>query len=160
MTAQAPSQTERRRRYPAVPLEARAPFLEALAAGWSVTHAAARATVDRQRFYELRDADDEFAEQWDEALDAGTHVLEDEALRRAVEGYDEDTVDADGNLLRRVRRYDSALLQTLLKGRLPRYREGANVNVTVPAVFVLESAFAGRRPIESPTRELTEGGSS
>lgn len=151
---------ERRRRNPAVPANARTGFLEALAAGWSVTHAAGRAGVPRQRFYELRDVDEPFAEQWDEALEAGTHVLEDEALRRAVEGYDEDTIDGDGKLIRRVRRYDSALLQTLLKGRLPRYREGANVNVTVPTVFVLESAFAGRRPIESPTRELTEGGSS
>jgi hypothetical protein len=151
---------ERRRRNPAIQPEAREAFLEALAAGWSVTHAARRAVVDRQRFYELRDADEAFADQWDEALEAGTHVLEDEALRRAVEGYDEDTVDGGGNLIRRVRRYDSALLQTLLKGRLPRYREGANVNVTVPTVFVLESAFAGRRPIETPTRELTEGGTS
>jgi hypothetical protein len=36
--------------------------------------------------------------------------LEDEALRRAVDGYDEETFDGESTLVRRVRRHDGALL--------------------------------------------------
>jgi hypothetical protein len=67
--------------------------------------------------------------------------------------------------VRRVRRYDGALLQTLLKGRRPEvYREGANLEVTAPVVFVLDSAFARTREIEvvqaEPPLELPRGKSS
>jgi hypothetical protein len=49
--ASRPLPGQRRRCLPAVPVRARAGFLEALAAGWSVTHAAQRAGIARQRLY-------------------------------------------------------------------------------------------------------------
>jgi hypothetical protein len=150
VTRPRPAQWRRR----SVTATERSRFLEALAAGWSVTHAAEPTGHSRQRFYELRDADNEFAAAWAEAVEAGTQRLEDEAMRRAVEGYDEVTFDADGGLVRRVRRYDSALLQLLLKGRRPAvYRESAGVEVSTPAVFVLESAF-GEDVIEAEATEV------
>ena len=134
--------------------EERECFLARLAHGWSVTHAAQEAGHARQRFYELRDEEKAFADQWAHALDAGTEVLEDEARRRAVDGYDEETFDAEGRLLRRVRRYDGALLQLLLRGRRPeKYRDNASVEVQTPAVFVLESAFGEEEIVEGEATE-------
>jgi hypothetical protein len=133
----APKPTQRRRR--PMPAKAREKFLEALAAGWSVTHAATRAGHARQRFYEARERDEGFAFAWGEAVEAGTDRLEDEAFRRAVEGYDEDTFDGEGKLIKRVRRYDNATIQALLKGRRPeKYREPATVelNATVNELHI------------------------
>jgi hypothetical protein len=145
--ARAPLSAERRKRR--IARKDRDRFLEALAAGWAVRHAAKLAGHGFQRWYELRDQDEDFAAAWSEAIEQGTQRLEDEALRRAVDGYDEETFNGEGEMVRRVRRYDGALLQTLLKGRRPEvYREGAAVELKTPAVFVLESAFARTGEIE------------
>ena len=105
-------------------------FLEALANGWTVRAASTLTGRHHSSFYELRKADDSFADLWTEAWEAGTQAIEQEAFRRAVEGYEEVTKDGDGNVMRRVRRYDSALLQTLLKARRPEaYRDNATVQV-------------------------------
>jgi hypothetical protein len=158
--ARAPLPAERRKRR--IAKKDRVRFLEALAAGWAVRHAAKLAGHGFQRWYELRDEDEDFAAAWAEAIEQGTQRLEDEALRRAVDGYDEETFNGEGELVRRVRRYDGALLQTLLKGRRPDvYREGANVEVKSPVMFVLDSAFARTREIEvvqaEPPLELSRG---
>ena len=88
----------RRRSKAPTPTEKRK-FLQALAEGWSVRRASQQAGLAFQRFYELRASDEPFAEAWVEAYEQGTQRLEDEATRRAVEGYDEETRDADGNLI-------------------------------------------------------------
>jgi hypothetical protein len=117
---------EQRRRRTITPKQ-REQFLEALAAGWAVRHAARLSGVDFRRWYELRDTDEAFAQAWTDAVELGTQALEDEARRRAVDGWDEDYTDGDGKLIRRVRRYDGSLLQTLLKGRRPEvYRDYAS----------------------------------
>jgi hypothetical protein len=89
-----------------------------LAAGWSVTHAAKRAGVNRQQFYEWRGMRDDFAAAWEQALQAGTDALEDEARRRAVDGWDE-PVYQRGELAGHIRKYDSQLIQFLLRARDP-----------------------------------------
>jgi hypothetical protein len=137
-------------------------FLEALRAGWTVTHAAERAGVHRRRFYEARDDDEAFAAEWSEAWEQGTDRLEDELKRRAFDGYDESTYDGAGELIRRVHRYDNTGLVKLLGARRPeKFRDGATVEVQAPTVFVLESAFARREPIEvveaEPPLELPAG---
>jgi hypothetical protein len=129
-------------------------FLEALAAGWSVRHAAERAGRTFARFYELREADEDFAAQWAEAFEQGTQRLEDEATRRAVEGYDEETYDGEDKLIRRVRRYDSALLQQQLKRRRPEaYRESVPL-ATQPIAIVLQEV---RLEPSGGRREVVEG---
>jgi hypothetical protein len=45
--------------------------------------------VARQRLYERRDADERFAAEWRVAEQQGTDALEDEARRRAVDGWEE-----------------------------------------------------------------------
>ena len=124
----APKPTQRRRR--AISPKARERFLEALAAGWAVRHAASLTTYSFQRWYELREADEEFAAAWSEAIEQGTQRIEDEALRRAVDGWDE-PVFQKGELVGHVRRYSDAILALLLRARRPEtYREGAIVDMS------------------------------
>lgn len=130
MTVPAPTSEQRRRRTSRWPtLEERETFLEALGAGWSVAHAAKRAGVTRQRFYDLRDADQDFAGQWEQALEEGLEALVDEVRRRAVEGWEE-PIYQKGELVGHVRRYSDNLLMFLTKQRDPSFRENARIEVT------------------------------
>lgn len=113
---------QRLRRRPAVSQKARAGFLELLSCGWSITHAAERVGSHRNRFYELRDADEDFAAAWAHAYEAGTDVLRDEARRRAVDGWDE-PVYQGGQLAGHVRKFSDVLLIFELKRRDPSYRD-------------------------------------
>ena len=117
------SGTVKRRHSPITATDCRA-FLEALEHGWSVKNAAERTTHPRQKFYELREKDEAFAAEWAEAYKAGTEALEDEARRRAVDGYDESTFDGKGDLIRRVHRYSDALMHRLLA---PGIRSGSGL---------------------------------
>jgi hypothetical protein len=148
----APTPAQRRRR--SLTKKDRETFLEAMAAGWSVRHAAERTGRHFQAFYTERDRDEKFAASWAEAKEQGIQRLEDEALRRGVEGYDEETFDGEGQLLRRVHRFDSPLLQLRLKAARPEvYRENAGVELKTPAIFVLQSAFGPTHDIEAEAVE-------
>ena len=150
----APAPHERRR---GITKRMRETFLEALAAGWSVTHAAERAGKTRQRFYDLADRDPEFDELMHDAIEAGTEVLIDEARRRAVDGWEEEVYQG-GELVGTVRRYDSKLLQFLIGARRPEYRQGANGGTTGPVTLVIATAFPGvrRADIELEASEVRE----
>jgi hypothetical protein len=145
----APLPEQRRRTTPAVSAKARGLFLEALAAGWSVTHAAARAGVHRRRVYDLRGRDQSFAADWDDAVAEGTERLEDEARRRAVDGWDE-PIYQRGELVGQVRKYDSSLLALLLRARDPhRFRESVQVDAGGAVTFVLDSLLQRARDEEA-----------
>src|SRR5206468_803097 len=78
--------------------------------------------------YDLRCADEQFADAWEDALEAGTQVLEDEARRRALDRSD-------------------TLLIFLLKARRPHvYRD----NVRVASVGVMRHEY-GRNETARPT---------
>jgi hypothetical protein len=146
-----PLPEQRRRSTPAVSAKACASFLEALSVGGSVTHAAKRAGVARQRFYEQREADGAFASTWDEALAQGTEALEDEARRRAAEGWEE-PIYQRGELVGHVRKYSDNLLIFLLKARDPaRFRESVQVNAGGEVTFVLDSLLARARGLPPAT---------
>ena len=68
--------------------EKREVFCAALGDGLSVTAACRAAAIGRMTAYEWRGADADFARAWDEAIEAGTDLLEDVALRRAQLGSD------------------------------------------------------------------------
>jgi Bacteriophage Sf6, terminase small subunit-like len=93
-------------------------FLESLSQGASVAAAAKDAGYGRQHLYEWREADPELAAAWDNALEAGTDLLEDEALRRAKDGVDEPRF-YEGEVCGHVRKYSDTLLIFLLKARRP-----------------------------------------
>ncbi len=107
--------------------EKRAKFISSLAEGASITEAAKSAGVCRMTVYRLRESDPDFAEAWDDALEAGTDLIEDEALRRATKGTLK-PVFHKGEHVGDIREYSDTLTIFLLKGRRPdKYRDNAKV---------------------------------
>ena len=93
-------------------------FIASLTATANVVKSCEIAHLDRKTAYNWRNAHPDFLEAWDEALDLGNNILEDEALRRAVEGT-EKPVYQGGRCVGTVREYSDTLLIFLLKGRRP-----------------------------------------
>lgn len=112
---------------------ARAQFLEELALRANVSDAAKAAGISRATMYQWRAADEEFAKEWDAALDTALDAAEREAWRRAVEGVDEPVIgrverDRD-DVITYVKKYSDGLLTTILKANRPdKYRERADVH--------------------------------
>lgn len=102
-------------------------FLAALESSGNVSAAAREAGVSRQRAYEWRRSDPDFASHWDAAIEVATDALEAEARRRAVEGTEE-PVFYQGTECGRIRRYSDTLMIVLLKAHRPaKFRENAAV---------------------------------
>lgn len=98
--------------------EKRLRFLEVLSNTANVTRAAEDIGMARTYMYEIRDADADFAKAWDASVQLGTSALEDEATRRASEGWDE-PVFYQGEQTGLVRKFSDTLLIFLLKARDP-----------------------------------------
>ena len=151
MTTPAPKPAQRRRRR--IPPAARVKFLEALRSGWSIRHAAGLTTHAFQRWYELRAEDEEFAESWAQAVEQGTQRIEDEILRRGVEGWEE-PVFQKGELVGHIRRHSDQMLQLLHRIRRPAlYHEAA----TPPVTIVLREYRLGEGPQENGEPAIIEG---
>lgn len=100
-------------------------FLEALSETASVVKACEISGLSRRTAYNWRDADTDFAAQWDAALTLGTDALEDEAVRRAREGTDK-PVFYKGEICGHIREFSDTLLIFMLKARRPeKFRESA-----------------------------------
>ena len=104
--------------------EKREQFFETLAKWGNVRLAAEAVAVSRSRAYELRDEDPSFAEAWDAAVDEAADRLEQEAWRRAVNGWEEPVFGSLGGgagtgEVGRVQRFSNSLLIFLLKGHRP-----------------------------------------
>ena len=117
----------------------RAIFLAELRKGMSITAAAEVANIARVTVYEWRKKEPDFAQAWDDAVDAGTDLLEDDARRRAVDGCEEPLVsggklltDERGNRIV-LRRYSDTLMTLLLKARRPEnFRERVSQEFSGP----------------------------
>ena len=96
----------------------RTAFLSALAEYGNVTQAADKAGVNRVYLYEVRAEDKAFKKEWEEAARYGALRLEDEARRRAIEGWEE-PVWHKGMECGTVRKYSDTLLIVLLKAHHP-----------------------------------------
>ncbi len=145
--------------------DARARFLEALAASGNVTLAAGAARVPRSSLYHWRERDQEFAAAWLEAIEAATDLLEAEARRRAVEGV-ETTIVQGGRMVRddagnplMIRRYSDSLLALLLRAHRPeKFREksapghGKAEAGNVPFTFRI-----GERPLDDEDEPASAG---
>lgn len=102
---------------------AQARFLEELAKGLSHSAASAASGLAKRTAYDRRAADPEFAKAWDEAEQTGTDRMEDELLRRAVDGVDE-PVFYLGQVVGHVKKFSDTALIFALKARRPeKYRE-------------------------------------
>lgn len=104
--------------------EKKAAFCAALATtGGNVSRACQAIEIARQTAYEWRDEDPEFAAAWDKWKSIGLEALEDEAMRRALEGTDR-PVFHQGIECGTIREYSDTLAIFLLKGGMPeKYRE-------------------------------------
>jgi transposase-like protein len=98
--------------------EKRARFVAATEKGLSVSAAAAAAGVNRTLLYKWRQRYPDFAGQWDDATTAATEAMEDEALRRALEGV-EKPVLYRGKQVGSFWTYNDRLLIRLLERRRP-----------------------------------------
>jgi len=108
-----------------------APFLIALSQSPVVTYACIAAKITRQTAYRHREENEEFAKAWDDALEQGWDKAEQEAYRRAVEGYTEPVYGKSGDVIGERVVYSDRLLEVLLKGnRAKTYRESYNVEMT------------------------------
>jgi hypothetical protein len=93
--------------------------VKALAKGKSPTWAAEEAGIGCSTAWQWRKNDPEFAAAWDEAVAEGVDRLEDEAHRRAVEGYNSRPIYHKGKKVGEIRKYSDSLLTPLLKCRRP-----------------------------------------
>lgn len=162
--------------------EHRRVFLENLAKGLTMREAAELTGHPRSSFWETR-KDPEFEELVQQALAAGTDVIEAEVRRRAVEGYQEPVIgkiapgidgvlrNDDGDPIT-VTKYSDRLAEVLLKGRRPEYRDNPKIdisnqtlNVTVEdrsaaladVARVLAEAGVEVAEIEGHAAEITDG---
>lgn len=112
-------------------------FVAALARGLSITGALDEARLARRTAYDWRNTDADFAALWEEAVEAGSDFIEDEARRRAVEGCEEPIVamgkvarNEDGSVMT-VRKYSDTLMTLILKARRPeKYRERVSTEIS------------------------------
>ena len=89
------------------------PFLTALEATGIVARAAKRAKVGRRTVYDHMKADPEFAKRCEEALDGAEANLEEEVMRRALEG-EQVPVYFRGEVVGQITRKSDALLMFAL----------------------------------------------
>jgi len=108
-----------RARVAPVSKRARQAFLDLLATGYSVSAAAQRLGLHRQRLYELRDREAVFRQDWQQAVEAGTDLLEQTAWEIATKGALEETFDESGRLVSSRRKQDPATVRFLLASRRP-----------------------------------------
>lgn len=91
-------------------------FLAEVSKGAMLSEACATARISKSTAYQARKKDPEFAARFEEAMEASADLLEREAKRRAVEGYD-DPVFFNGEVVGYRKVYSDQLLALLLRGR-------------------------------------------
>jgi hypothetical protein len=119
-----------------------AEFLDALAAGWSVKKAAEAIGIARRTAYDWKKENEDFAKRWDDAAEAGTDLLEDEAVRRAVEGVPR-PVFYQGQIVGSIQEYSDFLLMAQLKARRrKKYSDRQEQHVSAAVRVVEITSFA------------------
>lgn len=108
-------------------------FLEALRQGMSVSAAVKASGMGQTYLYERKKTDEEFAKDWDAAIEVGSDMIEDEIKRRGVDGWDE-PLAFQGQLTGDVvRKYSDTLLIFLAKARRPeKFRDVQKLTVSGP----------------------------
>ena len=107
-------------------------FLDVLARTGRVAESArAAGFTDTSYLKKVRNGDPEFAAAWDAALEAAADMLEDEAVRRAVQGVRK-AIMYKGQIVGYDLIYSDRLLMFLLKGARPdKFAERKKVDATV-----------------------------
>lgn len=126
-------------------------FLDTLAKCGNISMAAKAADLSRPGLYARRERDEQFAREWDEAMDKAIDTLEAEAWRRARDGVPEFVTTGKGLVMDKEgkpvmqNRYSDTLLVTLLKAHRPeRFRDRSSVDMNVTGNLA-ELIDAGRK---------------
>jgi len=93
-------------------------FLKLLSETGNVTKSALSAKIDKSYIYQLRKDDSDFAEKMSESRMIAFELLEEEAIRRAVEGVDKN-IYYNGKVIDSIKVYSDQILLTLLKANAP-----------------------------------------
>ena len=109
--------------------------------------------MTRDAAYKARERSGQFRAQWDAALDEAADILEAEARRRAVEGWDE-PVFQKGEQVGVVRKFSDQLLITLMRADRPARFARRTVEITDEA---LEAELAQARERVARLRVITGG---
>ncbi len=133
-----------------------AKFLELLSQGATVSAAAQGAGYARASLYRWRKAREDFAAAWDEALEVGTDLLEDEVLRRAKDGTAEPRF-YEGAVCGHVQRYSDTLAIFLLKARRPE-KYGDRAQTEHSGTLEVRWMEPGEAPPAPPDRYRKGGG--
>jgi len=135
-------------------LERQQNFLRAYADSFSITRAAEIARVDRDSHNRWLRKNEKYAKAFAKIKAAAGNYLETEAIARAGEGWTED-VYYQGNVCGEVRRFDSGLMQFLLRGMLPE-KYGARTEITGAQGAPLQAQITVQfvRPGDTTEKEL------
>ena len=120
-------------------------FLHYLGRSGSVTYAASRAGLERRTLYRRKARDEQFAAQWDEALNLGIDRLQDDAMQRALNGT-ERPLFRNGRQVGSMQQYDNRLLQFLLRAHRPDIYAEKKQSAIPPLPFDLAERLAASRP--------------
>lgn len=123
--------------------ENRDAFITALTKHGNVTWACEQCGLSRVAVYAWRHDDEDFKDAWEAALEVGCDGLEDEALRRGAEGWDE-PVFFQGQECGVIRRYSDALLIRMLQARRPEKFKDRRENTGI-----MQHTGAGGGPIQA-----------
>lgn len=113
-------------------------FLEAMRHLPNVAHACEKAVISREAAYEHREKDQQFAKDWEIAMQHGIDRLEKCAMDRACDGVPEGVwrTDESGRNVKveTVRKYSDSLMNLLLRAHKPdKYREKTAFDLSVAA---------------------------
>ncbi len=120
-------------------------FLTALILNGGLAEPAARDVgyTNTSFLRKIRRDDEDFAESWDEAIEAAGDLIEAEVYRRAIHGIME-PVYHKGKICGYIHKYSDRLAELLLKRHRPEYRDrgfGGEMNINV-GVAVMPSRAA------------------
>jgi Homeodomain-like domain len=122
--------------------------LDLLSQGHTLAHVREVLGINRVTVFRWRKDDPSFAQAYSDAMESGTDVIEQEAQRRAVDGYDR-PVFQGGKQVGVVRVYSDMLAALLLRGRRPEvYRETTSRGPSTPSIIL-----HGGRPTEDDDRQ-------
>lgn len=122
-------------------------LLDALRAGWTLNRACREAKVDRKSLWRWQQLDPKLDEEIRNAWAEGGDLLEDEAVRRGVHGWNE-PVFYKGKQSGSVKKYSDVLLVELLRARRP-YKFGDKTQVVVEE---------HHHHYQAPSRVIVDGG--
>ena len=115
----------------------KAAFIEMLRRTGNVLGSARGGGVTQSYVYRLRKKDPVFAADWADAIDEGGGLIEEEARRRAVDGWDK-PVFYRGRQVGAIRPYSDHLLGLLLKMHRPEKFGDRRVGGIVPPSDLIE----------------------